>query len=155
MNLSGALLSCLLFSSASAFVLNAPKALLCGTVGDAAGKPAPGVTVELRASAAAPATTLTTDAAGDYLIQSVAAGSYVVSFFAEGFKKSVRSNVRISDGQELRVDMQMAAALPGEAVDPRQSASVAYDKSKTTLVGATRTVTAHGPQRVSPCGPVR
>lgn len=144
-----------LFCTASSMLIARPSVVACGTVTDAAGRPIPGVTVEMRAAIGTAPVTVTTGADGEYVLPNLAAGTYGLTFVAEGFKKSVRSNIAMADGHEYRADHRMEVALPVEAVDVSRSASVAYDKPRTTVGGTVHTATSQGPQRVSPCGPVR
>jgi hypothetical protein len=122
-------------------------AVICGTVTDATGGLMPGVSVSLtpaRDTGILPAAA-TTDPKGNYLFPSVSIGTYTLSFELEGFKKSVRANVVITTGFELRADQRMEVGLPVEEVQAALLAPVGYLSRPTVNTKFTSTHIA-GPQ---------
>ena len=86
-----------------------------GVVTDTTGAVVPGVTVEARSAGGAVQTTVT-DTEGYYRFPALAPGTYVVSSSLTGFTSVRRSDVRLSLGQTLKVDMALRISTIQEEV---------------------------------------
>jgi Carboxypeptidase regulatory-like domain len=90
--------------------VSAPAAITwTGTLRDAAGKPAPGATIELRLSAQAPALKATTAADGSFTFPSLPAGSYIVTVAWRGESWHATSPLGIAEDAALPAGLQLSA----------------------------------------------
>jgi hypothetical protein len=80
---------------------------LVGTIHDATGAVVPGSTVTITNNATGVATTVTTNAAGDYEVPSLRTGVYKISATASGFAVAVAENITISVGGRQRIDLAL------------------------------------------------
>jgi hypothetical protein len=81
---------------------------LSGTVKDASGAVLPGVTVEASSPALIEKVrTATTDAAGNYRIESLTPGTYTITFALGGFSTVKREGVTLSGTGVLKVDAEL------------------------------------------------
>src|SRR5947199_5614862 len=90
---------------------------LAGTVKDTSGAVLPGVTVE----ASSPVLiekirTATTDAAGQYRIESLQPGTYTVTFTLTGFATLKRDDVIVSGTGVVKIDAEMRIGTVAETV---------------------------------------
>ena len=82
---------------------------ISGTVRDATGAVLPGVTVEVRGTAAGGAVqTAITDVTGMFTITALQSGTYNVAFTLPGFSTFVRDGVKISAGATVALDVVMS-----------------------------------------------
>ena len=107
----GAAVLCLGAPSAAA----AQTGSLTGTVTDAQGAAAPGVTVTAQA-APGPPVTAATDAGGAYML-ALDPGTYTLTFTLSGFETQVREDVQIAAGEASVVDVMLPVAAITEQVD--------------------------------------
>lgn len=89
---------------------------ILGTATDASGAVVPGVKVKI----VNPATNLTrevvTNEDGNYRVDQLPVGTYNVELQKDGFKKELRSNVRVEIDQRARVDVALTAGAVSETV---------------------------------------
>jgi len=106
-----------------------------GTVTDPSGAGVPDAVIRIVNQDTGVIREARTDAAGNYQILQVPAGTYRLEFEKQGFQKSVQSGVEISAGQSLRVDASMVVGSLSETV--QVEAKVAQVDTATANVGAT------------------
>src|SRR5438552_11105600 len=91
---------------------------LAGTVKDASGGVLPGVTVEASSPVLIEKVrTATTDAAGQYRIESLQPGTYTVTFALAGFSTLKRDNVVMSGAGVVKIDAEMKVGAVAETVN--------------------------------------
>ena len=91
-------------------------ARLTGRVTDGSGAALPGVTVTVRPSRGAAATTLVTDGVGQYVSPVLPPDVYAVSFELTGFESRTRSAVELRQGELFILDQQLGLASLAETV---------------------------------------
>lgn len=79
-----------------------------GTIFDARHATIPGATVRIANLATNITKTVITDDAGHYVLTPVEPGAYTVSATKAGFKTSIESNVEVTIGESVRVDLTLA-----------------------------------------------
>ena len=89
---------------------------ITGRITDASGGRMPGVTVTATNIATNVASTTTTNSEGDYSILFLNPGTYSLSAELSGFKKVIRSNLEVSVGDRLGVDLQLEVGAIAETV---------------------------------------
>src|SRR5436189_3610777 len=93
------------------------QATLAGTVKDASGGVLPGVTVEASSPVLIEKTrAATTDAAGQYRIESLQPGTYTVTFTLTGFATLKRDDVIVSGTGVVKIDAEMRIGAVAETV---------------------------------------
>src|SRR3954466_5516520 len=80
---------------------------ITGRVTDSSGGRMPGVTVTATNVATNVASATTTNGEGDYAILFLNPGTYSISAELAGFKKIVRSNLQVTVGEKLGVDLAL------------------------------------------------
>jgi len=88
-------------------VMAQDTATIVGLATDPSGAAIPGAEVSVSNAQKGFVRELTTDSAGAYTAASIPIGSYTVTGQAQGFEKIVSSNLVLTVGQTLRVDLQM------------------------------------------------
>src|SRR3954452_15068438 len=89
---------------------------ITGRITDASGGRMPGVTVTATNVATNVASTTTTNGEGDYAILFLNPGTYSIAAELSGFKKAVRSNLQVSVGEKLGVDLTLEVGTMSETV---------------------------------------
>ena len=108
-----ALLACVGLAPSAAWA----QATLAGTVRDASGAVLPGVTVEASSPVLIEKTrTATTDATGQYRIESLQPGTYTVTFTLAGFSTLKRDDVVLSGTGVVKIDADMKVGGVAETV---------------------------------------
>src|SRR5919197_2559688 len=93
------------------------QATLAGTVKDTSGAVLPGVTVEASSPVLIEKTrAATTDAAGQYRIESLQPGTYTVTFTLTGFATLKRDDVIVSGTGVVKIDAEMRIGTVAETV---------------------------------------
>src|SRR6266545_3794562 len=87
-----------------------------GVVSDAQGGVLPGVTVTATSPALIGSRTAVTEGNGSYRFPSVPEGTYALTFELSGFQTSKRTNIVLSLGQTLTVDLQLQVQSLRESV---------------------------------------
>jgi Carboxypeptidase regulatory-like domain len=90
---------------------------IAGVVTDPSGSAVPDVSVTVTQVDTATATTVDTDATGNYLATNLKIGTYTVSFQKQGFQRSVESNVDVGIGQVVRVDVALKVGVVTQTVE--------------------------------------
>src|SRR5690606_16806573 len=90
---------------------------IVGLVRDSSGAVIPGVSVTVTNRETGVARTVVTDAAGNYLVTSLVAGTYDVSAELSGFATAVRQNVPVQTDVSVRVDFTLQVGGLGETVE--------------------------------------
>ena len=108
-----------------------------GKVTDSTGGVMPGVTVTVAGTGLQAPLVAVTGATGTYQFPVVAIGTYSVTFELEGFKKSVRSNIKIDSGFQAAVDQKLEIGNKTEEV--MVSAAPPVVDTKKTSTGGTFT----------------
>jgi hypothetical protein len=106
-----ALLATVLGASAQDF-----RGGITGRISDSSGGRLPGVTVTATNVATNVASTTTTNGEGDYAILFLNPGTYSLTAELAGFKKIVRSNLEVSVGDRLGVDLMLEVGAVAETV---------------------------------------
>lgn len=91
-------------------------ASIVGTIRDASGAILPGVTVIAAHVDTGVATTVTTNAAGQYVFPSIRVGLYTVAAELSGFRRAVQQNVRLQVQGRVEVDFTMEVGAVTEEV---------------------------------------
>lgn len=102
-------------ASASAFAQDF-RGGITGRITDSTGGRMPGVTVTATNVATNVAATTTTNSEGDYAILFLNPGTYTLSAELAGFKKIVRTNLEVSVGDRLGVDLSLEVGALAETV---------------------------------------
>lgn len=87
-----------------------------GVVKDASGGVLPGVTVEARNQSGATSTAVTDDR-GVYRFPALPVGTYTVTASLDGFNKAVRSDILLTLGQQLKVELTLTVGSLSESVN--------------------------------------
>src|SRR5712692_9018105 len=109
-------------AAVTAWVALLPSALyaqvaLAGTVKDSSSAVLPGVTVEASSPVLIERTrTATTDAAGQYRIESLQPGTYIVTFTLAGFSTLKRNDVVMSGTGVVKIDAELRVGAVSETV---------------------------------------
>jgi len=92
------------------------RGTITGNISDAQGGRLPGATVTATNIATNVVSTTTTDAAGDYSILYLPAGTYRVTVELQGFKKVLREGVEVRIGDRLTIDVPLEVGQLEETV---------------------------------------
>ena len=108
-----AVLACVIAAPAAAWA----QATLAGTVKDASGAVLPGVTIEASSPVLIEKTrSATTDATGQYRIESLQPGTYTVAFTLSGFSTLKREGVEVSGTGVIKIDADMKVGGVAETI---------------------------------------
>ncbi|HEY0875880.1 MAG TPA: TonB-dependent receptor [Vicinamibacterales bacterium] len=102
-----------------------------GVVKDASGGVLPGVTVEARNQSGATSTAVT-DERGFYRFPVLPVGTYTITAALDGFNKAVRSDILLTIGQQLRVELTMMVGSLSESVNVTAESPI-VDVKKSTV----------------------
>ncbi len=91
-------------------------AVLTGVVVDPSGAAVPAAAITVVATATNLARTATTGADGDYLVQALQPGAYLVRVEASGFKLLTRDGLRLATGETVRLDLRLDVGGLSEGV---------------------------------------
>src|SRR6476620_7944627 len=97
----------LLSSTGVLFAQRADRATVTGVVTDPTGHSIPGASVKVTSDDTGVVTDLTTNDAGAYSSPSLVLGVYTITVESAGFKKTVRSGIRLVGGQSFRQDIAL------------------------------------------------
>ena len=114
----GSALTVMILLAGSASVTSAQvgeRATLTGTVVDSQGAVVPGASVTATHAATNVETTAVSNESGVYLLSSLTAGKYKVTFALSGFQTAVRE-VEVRNGERVRIDHTMAIGAMTEQV---------------------------------------
>jgi carboxypeptidase family protein/TonB-dependent receptor-like protein len=100
-------------SSASAQATNAQ---MSGKVVDPAGAVVPNATIDVQNTGTGLERTVTSSAAGEYVIPSLPVGTYRLKATAAGFKAYAQTGIVLEDGQDARVDVTLQIGSASETV---------------------------------------
>jgi hypothetical protein len=106
-----------MFCSAPSAMAQLTTGGIVGTVSDATGSRVPGVTVRATEVTTATATTVSSDAAGEYSITPLKIGQYTITFEKAGFQRVVQTNVTLDIGQVLRLDPILKVGAETQTVE--------------------------------------
>ncbi|MCI0442849.1 carboxypeptidase regulatory-like domain-containing protein, partial [bacterium] len=84
-----------------------------GIVSDDKNSPLPGVSVTLQSNVA-PSSTATTGPAGQYRFANLTPGTYSLDFAIEGFTNIRQEDVRVSNGSQVEINIEMSISLAEE-----------------------------------------
>ena len=87
-----------------------------GAVADQSGASVPGATVTVTDVARGVSRTLTTDQAGEYAAPSLLPGTYSIRVEAPGFSVTVRQDVAVGVGQDVRIDLALQTGTQSQEV---------------------------------------
>src|SRR5213075_955917 len=125
-----AVLTCLLGSIAFGQVNNAT---LKGTATDASGAVLPGVSVTATNTATGVVTTVLTNEAGAYTIQSLRPGTYTVSGELPGFQKQTYANTALGNAVTVRLNFALQVASQAQSVEVTIAADTILQTSSPTI----------------------
>jgi hypothetical protein len=134
--------ACLLFVSISLLLLPAASvatgqvttANLAGVVIDETGGTLPGATVTVRSQEMGTVRVLTTDAQGRYRAPALEPGTYDVSVELPGFQTTRRTDVRLSVGQNLTLDVTLGIGRLDDVVTVSADAPM-IDTTRSSVAG--------------------
>jgi len=92
------------------------RATLNGSVTDSAGAFVPGAIVQIRNAETGEVNTAETSQDGNFSVPFLRPGTYVVTAEAAGFKKAIRENIALLQGQKLSVTLTMETGAVTETV---------------------------------------
>ena len=87
-----------------------------GHIVDPSGALIPGASITITKSSGAVVTTTTADATGQYVVNDLAPGSYIVQSYVEGFAPFTSPAIPLAVGQVKRVDISMAMEVEQQNV---------------------------------------
>ena len=93
------------------------RASIVGTLRDASGSVVPGVTVRVTNESTNTATTLTTDASGEYSATNLTPGSYRIEAEKSGFSRRVYRNFPVQVAQVARLDITLDVGAVEQTVE--------------------------------------
>jgi Carboxypeptidase regulatory-like domain/TonB dependent receptor len=93
------------------------RATLNGTVTDSSGAVVPGAAVRAQNKETGEVNTVQTSAQGDFTIPFLRPGTYSVSAEAAGFKRVLRENIVLRQGQALSVTLALEPGAVGESIN--------------------------------------
>src|SRR5260370_13888150 len=99
------------------------RGAITGAVTDASGAVVPGAKIAIRNLATNVKYQSATTGAGDYNAVNLPAGSYEVTFEANGLKTLVRSNIVVAVSETVRVDARLPAGASKDTVTVTSEAS--------------------------------
>src|ERR1051325_10488297 len=99
------------------------RGTLTGIVTDNSGAVVPVVTINVTNTLNNSIYRAASTAAGAYTVPNLPVGAYKVEFVAPGFKKLERSNIQLTQGQVLRIDVTLEIGAVTETVEVTAVAS--------------------------------
>ena len=93
------------------------RATITGTVTDSSGAAVPGVRITVRSAATAARFETLSNEVGQFTQPALPVGDYDLSFDAQGFKKLVRSGIRLQVSDVLRVDARLEVGSMAESIE--------------------------------------
>ena len=123
-----ALLSALLAMSQLA-VAQSDRGTITGIVMDPSKAVVPGAKLVLRNAETGSTTDAQTTATGNFTISSIPVGNYVLTVEAPGFKKAIRSGLRVEVAQTMRLDIALEVGMTSESVTVTAEAPVLKTES--------------------------
>src|SRR5690606_36442460 len=112
---------------------------IVGLVRDSSGAVIPGVSVTVTNRETGVARTVVTDAAGNYVVTSLVAGTYDVSAELSGFATAVRQNVPVQTDVSVRVDFTLQVGGLGETVEVQAPVDLRILRTEDASLGAVMT----------------
>ncbi len=109
-----------------------PTGEILGTVADATGAVVGGAAVTVTNTSTGVARNLTTNSAGTYIAPALTPGIYSVRVAMKGFTASVRNNIEVAVGQEIREDFSLQVGDISQSVEVNAVAT-ALDTETTTI----------------------
>ncbi len=94
----------------------AAKATVRGHIADPTGALIPGASITITTPAGTAVTTTKADASGQYVVNGLAPGSYIVQSYVEGFAPFASQAIQLTAGQIKRVDISMAMVVEQQSV---------------------------------------
>src|SRR5215208_8307655 len=125
---AGVLCSLALLAPGSA-AAQATTGTILGTVADSSGGVLPGVAVTVINEGTNSQRTLTTDASGTYEAPLLPPGDYRVEGELSGFKKIIRTGIRLQVDQRARVDLTLDLGAVNETIEVRADAPLVQSES--------------------------
>jgi hypothetical protein len=111
-----------------------PVGQLFGVVRDSSGLVVPNATIRVEVEGTGQRFTASTNETGDFLIRSLAPGSYTVSAEMQGFKKAIHRGIAVAALQNVRVDFILEVGPAATAIDVTADTPLVDTRSAT--VGA-------------------
>src|ERR1043166_912239 len=109
------------------------NATLTGTVTDATGAVLPGVSITATNNATGVVSTVITNEAGAYTIQSLLPGTYTVSSELPGFQKQTYTNTELGNPQTLRLNFTLQVSSQAQSVEVTIAADTLLATSSPTI----------------------
>src|SRR6266478_3331179 len=94
-----------LLAAASLLYSQGPAATISGTVKDQSGAVLPGASVQVSSQETGRSRTVVTDSGGKYRVPALELGTYKVQASLAGFRTTVKSEVMLTLGSEVVVDL--------------------------------------------------
>ena len=104
-----------------------------GLVTDSTGAAVPGAKVELKATGTGIVSEFTTNESGAYRFSAALIGGYELTVEKQGFKRYVRTDLRVETGVTLRLDVPLEVGTTQDSI--RVTAEVAMLQQETSAVG--------------------
>jgi len=126
----GIVVSCLLVTTAFG---QATNATLTGTVADATGAVLPGVSITATNTATGVVSTVLSNEAGAYTIQSLLPGTYTVSAELPGFQKQTYTNSVLGNAITVRLNFALQVATQAQSVEVTVDVDTIISTSSPTI----------------------
>ena len=132
----------------------ATTATVRGHIADPSGALIPGASITITTPAGKVVTKTTADASGQYVVNGLAPGSYIVQTNVEGFAPFTSPAIQLASGQVKRVDISMAMVVEQQSVvvsdeSPAVSVEAGGNASAIVLKGADLDALSDDPDELS------
>src|SRR3954467_1764439 len=118
-----------MLAAAIMLLLQVASAQLTGTVVDSRGGPVPGASIVLTEVNTNAEIRAVSENSGTYTVFPVKPGLYRVTVEASGFQRVVRERVRLSTGERVRLNFDVAVSVGNQSVTVTADASMLRDAS--------------------------
>jgi hypothetical protein len=132
----------------------AVKATVRGHIADPSGALIPGASITITTPAGTAVTTTTADASGQYAVNGLAPGSYIVQSDVEGFAPFASQAIQLGAGQIKRVDISMAMVVEQQSIvvtdeSPQVNVEAGGNANSIVLKGADLDALSDDPDELS------
>src|SRR5215467_3252386 len=117
MKITGLICTCFLGLASLALHAQITTTTMIGTVADKTGAVIPNVRVTATNTGTNLRRSVDTNQQGEYRIEFLPVGEYMVTVEAPGFKKFIRNGVTLEVAQTARVDVSLEVGSTGETID--------------------------------------
>ncbi len=122
---------CAIFLSPTIALGQSVRGTILGTVTDSSGAVIPGASVTAQQTATGLSRVEHTNAAGEYAIQQLPVGPYIITVEQQGFKKTERTGIELRVDDRLRVDLTLPVGQLSEVVAVEETTPLVSTDSST------------------------